>query len=94
MVINRVGPLSCAKVAGTLYAVLGICVGAVFTLATLAGAFASDDSAGGFAAVLGVGAIIAFPIFYGVLGFIGSLIAAWLYNLVAGMVGGVEIETS
>jgi len=27
-----------------------------------------------------------------VLGFVMSLVAAWLYNLVAGMVGGIELD--
>ena len=44
-------------------------------------------------ALFGAAAIIALPIFYGILGFISSLIGAALYNLVAGWVGGVEIDT-
>jgi hypothetical protein len=40
MVINRIGPISCAKIIGTLYAIL----------------------------------------------------AAWLYNVVAGLVGGIEMD--
>jgi hypothetical protein len=40
----------------------------------------------------GVGAIVVLPICYGIFGFIGTLIMAWLFNVAAGMVGGVEIE--
>jgi hypothetical protein len=36
--------------------------------------------------------MIAIPIIYGIIGFIGGAIGALLYNLFAGMVGGVEIE--
>lgn len=32
------------------------------------------------------------PLFYGVLGFVFGLIAALLYNRVARLIGGVEIE--
>jgi hypothetical protein len=39
-----------------------------------------------------VGSIILFPLFYGILGFIGGLIMAGLYNLLAGFVGGIEVE--
>jgi uncharacterized membrane protein YdjX (TVP38/TMEM64 family) len=33
-----------------------------------------------------------FPILYGILGFILGLIMGGLYNLVAAMVGGIELE--
>ena len=91
MVINRVGPLSCAKITGTLYAVLGLIIGACFSLFALAG-FASDRTGAMFGALMGVGAMIVLPIFYGVMGFITTLIGAWLYNVAAGIVGGVEID--
>ena len=93
MVINRVGPLSCAKIAGALYTAIGLIIGAAFSLAAMAGAFASDElDAGMMGAVFGVGSIILFPILYGCMGFVGAAIGAWLYNLVAGAVGGVEID--
>jgi hypothetical protein len=37
---------------------------------------------------------VLFPILYGVMGFIFTLIAAWIYNGVAGMVGGIEIDAA
>ena len=42
--------------------------------------------------VFGVGAIVVLPIIYGVLGLIGGAIAAALYNLFSGMVGGIELD--
>jgi len=42
--------------------------------------------------LFGVGAIVALPIFYGLLGFIFALIGAAVYNLVASWVGGVELD--
>jgi hypothetical protein len=45
-------------------------------------------------AVFGVGAVVILPIFYGVMGGLMGLLMAWLYNLVAGFVGGVEIRTT
>jgi hypothetical protein len=93
MVIKRVGPVSCAKIAATLYAIFGLLIGGVFSLVALAGGFGSDTSEfAGIGAIVGAAAIIVFPIFYGALGFVGTLVAAWLYNLAAGFVGGVEIE--
>jgi len=94
--VTHVAPLSVAKVAGVLYALMGLCFGAVFSLIGMAGAFAFVDRSQApfpFAGLMfGAGAIIVLPIFYGILGFIFSLIGAALYNLVAGWVGGVEVE--
>jgi hypothetical protein len=93
MIIKRVGPVSCAKITGTLYAILGLVFGGIVSLIAMVGGFASDSSrAAGLGAVMGVGAIVVFPILYGCIGFVATLIGAWLYNVVAGLVGGVEVE--
>ena len=93
MVIQRIGPVSCAKIVGTLYALLGLLAGAVFSMIAMAGGFAANNSGfAGFGAIVGVGAIIAFPICYGLLGFITTFIGAWLYNMLAGAVGGIELD--
>ena len=93
MVIRRIGPLSCAKIAGMLYAVIGLIVGAIFSLIAMAGGFASNTD-GGFnvGAMMGAGAIIVFPIMYGCFGFIGALITSAIYNVLSTMVGGVEVD--
>ena len=98
MVITRINAFSVAKVAAVLYAGLGLIFGALFALLGMAGlgaAFAAQDgaSAGLASAMFGVGAIIIMPIFYGIIGFIFSFIAASLFNVAAGMTGGVEVET-
>ena len=36
--------------------------------------------------------VLLLPILYGVCGFLGGLIHAWVYNVAAGWVGGVRIE--
>ena len=41
---------------------------------------------------MGIAAVIVMPIIYGVLGFIGGIISAAMYNLIAGFVGGIEME--
>ena len=40
----------------------------------------------------GVAALLILPVMYGVFGFIGGLIIAVLYNLVAGMAGGIQLD--
>jgi hypothetical protein len=93
MVIRRVAPLSFAKITAVLYALLGLIFGAIVTLISLAGGFASNGSGGaGFGMMFGAGAIVVLPLMYGAFGFIGTLIGAWLYNLAAGIVGGVEMD--
>src|SRR5688500_15836664 len=97
MVVKRVGPLSVAKNAAVLYAVLGLIFGAFFSLAAMAGAFSAAGQDGGGAAagvmgLFGLGAIIFLPIFYACLGFVGALIMCALYNIVASMVGGIEVD--
>ncbi len=96
MTITRVGPLSAAKVAGLLYVVIGLIAGALVSLFSMAGAAIGAGSGNGdgamFGALFGVGAIILLPIFYGFFGFVGTLIMAALFNVAAGMVGGIEVD--
>jgi hypothetical protein len=93
MVIKRLGPVSCAKIAGTLYAVIGLILGAIVSMVALAGGIAGNASNGaGLGAMVGAGAIIIFPICYGLIGFLGTLIVAALYNVLANMVGGIQMD--
>jgi hypothetical protein len=91
MVIKRIEPLSCAKMVGTLYAILGFIVGTLFSLFALGGANALGVLPFG-GALFGVGAVILLPLLYGCAGFIIALIMASFYNLVAGWVGGIEFQ--
>lgn len=83
-----------AKMMGVLYALLGLIIGAFVSLIALVGSAlgSSSSQSGMIGAVVGIAAIIVFPILYGIIGFLGGLITAWLYNLVAGMIGGIELE--
>jgi hypothetical protein len=97
MVIKRVSPLSAAKVAGVLYAGLGLVIGAcisIFSMVMGAAMSGSNElpSSPLFGMLFGAGALIAAPIFYGIMGLIGGAIGALLYNLAAGIIGGLEID--
>ena len=95
MILKRVGPMSCAKVAGILYALVGLVVGFFATIIALLGAVIGASShAGGamFGMFFGVGSIILLPIFYVVLGFICTYIMALLYNKIVGYIGGIELD--
>jgi len=94
--IRRFSVLSVGKMMGMVYALIGLLAGAVLALLSLVGAgigAAVQDSGTPFlGALVGVGAIIILPIFYGIIGFLGGLLSSAIYNLVAGMTGGVEME--
>lgn len=96
MVITKVNAFSVAKVAAVLYAGLGLIFGALFSLVGMLGvgaALAGQEGAGFLSALFGIGAIIIMPICYGLIGFIMSFIVASLFNVAAGMTGGIEVET-
>ena len=96
--IKRIAPLQAGKMLGALYACMGLIFLPFFALAAVAGAFApsSQQSAGApppvlFASMMfGLG--IFMPIIYGVMGFVGGIIAVALYNLFARWIGGIEVE--
>ena len=100
MVIRRIDPVSAAKIQGVLGAAIGLLIGACFSLMALAfgglASRASDENfgAGMFGMLLGAGAIIVLPVLYGIFGFIGGLIWAFLYNLAAKFTGGLEVDAS
>jgi len=81
--IRRFGVFQTAKVAGALYALLGLVFVPVFLIISMV----TPRQEG-----VGPGLALALPILYGVFGFIFAALGCALYNLVAGLVGGVEVE--
>lgn len=97
MRIRKVGVFSLGRILGTLYAALGLMIGAFFSVVALAGGLASqmggETKMGGIVAVvMGVGAIVVFPLLYGLMGFLSGLLTALGYKLAAKVSGGLEIE--
>lgn len=82
--IRKFGIAQTAKVAGVLYGLMGL----VFLPFLLVISALSPKDAD-----FGMGFALAMPILYGVLGFIGTAIGCALYNFVAKLVGGIEVET-
>ncbi|UNK49385.1 hypothetical protein MNR01_16950 [Lysobacter sp. S4-A87] len=96
MVITRVGVLSVAKIFAIISAVFGLIAGVLMFLSFSVGGMSEVAQADpGMAWIAGMGAlaIVILPIFYGVLGFIAGALYAWVYNVAARFVGGIEIET-
>ncbi len=88
--IQRIGPKSVAKLSGVLYALLGLIIGVLFFIISLLIPGKSPGS--GALLLFGIATPIIFPILYGGIGFVFGLVIAWLYNLVAKWVGGIEVE--
>lgn len=96
MVIKHVGVWSAARMYAAISAAAGLLFGLLFAALSVVGAgLAGTPSEGApawLAPLFGAGAVVAFPIFYGVMGLIAGAIGAVVYNLFAGVVGGLEIE--
>jgi len=93
MIVKKVGVFSVARIYAAIAAAMGLLIGLGFALASMIGAGLAETSEAAFLGpMLGVGAVIALPIIYGCMGFIGGAITAALYNVFAGMVGGVRLE--
>lgn len=90
--LRHVNPVQFALVIGIVYAIIGLIVAILWL--PLAGIMAAASSSMGqhmFGAGLGVLALVVFPVMYFIIAFIGGLIVAAVYNLIAGWTGGIEM---
>jgi hypothetical protein len=97
--IKRMGVFSCAKIYSITLAAMGLIIGVIYGLifmvvggAMMAGGGRDAGPAGASSLAIGLVMMIAIPIFYGVIGFIGGIVGALVYNVAAGVVGGLELE--
>ena len=97
--IKRMGVFSCAKIYSITLAAMGLIVGVIYGLifivlggAMMAGGGRDSGLAGGSTLVIGLVMMIAIPVMYGIIGFIAGIIGALVYNVAAGVVGGLELE--
>jgi hypothetical protein len=101
MTIRRVGVLSLAKMQGLLMFVMGLIIGVIYglffmllgaTMSSLAGRGEGQAMGGISTVMVGLIMMIAIPIFYGIIGFIGGAIGGFVYNVAAGIVGGIKLD--
>ena len=92
MILKKVGVLSVAKIMGAMQAVIGLLIGlfmgAIFSVMPMN----NPDVPSWLAPSFGIGAIVFAPVMYGIFGFIAGAIGGVVYNLFAGMVGGLELH--
>lgn len=93
MVIKRVGVWSVAKMYGALSGAMGLLFGIILGFASMVGVGLAEGETSPFMGVLfGAGAIVALPLFYGVMGVVVGAVGALIYNAVAAVVGGITID--
>ncbi|MFZ0005178.1 MAG: hypothetical protein WCC86_00725 [Methanoregula sp.] len=88
-VIKSIDIISWAKIHALFGIVFGLIYGIV--IAIMGAAIGAKYAMPGVTA-FGLLSIIIFPIIFGILSFIIGAIMAYLYNIFAGSVGGIEIE--
>ena len=91
----RIEPVSAGKMYGGTIALFGGLIGLLYAaLLILAGLFAAtEEAAAGVGMMVGGVALAVFiPVFYGFFGFIAGIILAFIFNMVAGWVGGLDLQ--
>jgi hypothetical protein len=92
MIVKRIGVWSAARIYAAITTAFGLLAGIMFALIALAGAGLSQDAEAWLGPVFGVGAIVFFPMLYGIMGLVMGALGAAIYNLFAGVVGGLSID--
>lgn len=96
MVIKKLDVVSVGKISGIIAAAFGLLAGLILLVfgSLFAGLAGASGEAGPLAAIGGgVAGVVVLPLLYGVIGFIGGMLQALIYNLAAGVIGGIRIET-
>src|SRR3546814_12470548 len=95
MIIKRIDVLSAGKISGIIAAAIGLIAGLVFLVfgSMIAGLAGQQDGSGLIAMGGGIIGVVALPIMYGIFGFLGGVIQAFISNLAAGFVGGIRLQT-
>lgn len=89
-VLKRIAPASAFKVGVIAYGFIGLLLGALCSVIAMAGVHFAPHTP--FIGRIGMFAVIVCPIVYGLIGGIGALIAAAIYNLASSWVGGLEVD--
>jgi hypothetical protein len=97
--IRKLGILSVAKLEAIMLFVIMLLISVpyglvvmIFGAAMLGQGGEAEQAIGGSSILFGLGIMIGLPIMYAIIGFIGGAIGALIYNIFAGIVGGIEIE--
>ena len=92
MVLKRIDPMSYAKVYAVITALVVFVFCLIYAFFIIAFAGMMGEEAGAIGAGIAIVVVIVAPIAYGILVFLLGLLMAWLYNVVAARIGGIELE--
>lgn len=89
--LRSIGVLSSAKIFAVVQAAIGILVGFLFLIFAIVGAaLAPAQQKLGMAGMIVIAILM--PVIYGLIGFVAGAIWAFVYNLVAQAIGGLELQ--
>ncbi|MEP2775093.1 MAG: hypothetical protein ABJQ29_08490 [Luteolibacter sp.] len=96
--ILSVSVVQAGIVLGGLYALISVIISVflvIFGLIALAAGSGSGDAAAAMGGVVGIMVIaVIIPFIYGAMGFVGGVVVAAIYNLIAKMTGGIEVTVA
>ena len=94
-ILKRIEPVQFGKISAAIYGLMSLIFVPFFLLFAIIASFAPKaQNAPPAAITIGVGLAMAIfmPILYAVMGFLFGVIGAWLYNLIAKWIGGIQVE--
>jgi hypothetical protein len=89
--VKRIAPLQLGKMLAVLYGIMGLLFVPVFLVMSAVASQMPAQQRVGLMAFGGVFALL-MPVIYAAMGFLFGALGAWIYNLVAKWIGGIEVE--
>src|ERR1700679_3700701 len=88
--IKRIAPLQLGKILALCYGVMGLLFCPIFLIASLFASHLPNQQRVGMMA-FGTGFALLMPVFYAVMGFVLGVVSAFVYNVIAKWIAGVEV---
>ncbi len=89
--LKSIAPLQLGKMLALLYGIMGAIFCPFFLLMSLVASHGPTPQRVGVLA-FGTGFALMLPFIYAAFGFIGGIVSAFIYNLIAKWIGGIEVE--
>ena len=89
--LKRIAPLQLGKVMALTYGLMGLLFCPVVLVMSLLMPHAQNQQRVGMLA-FGTGFALAMPFLYAAMGFVFGIIGAFIYNMIAKWIGGIEVE--